>query len=179
MDFYSKTKQTLASFGDERFFKDRHFFFNTNIVLQEVPDEISICFNISGCQLNCPGCSWRNLEMTPRELTREFYTEILNQNKGLASCVVFMGGEWKHAELVWLLDTAREMGFKTALYTGQNHITLDLLQRLDYVKMGPWRPQHGPLNSNTTNQVFFKLEQITHKFQKNSDKANACPLNQE
>ena len=168
-DFYQKTKQTLAAFGDEKFFRGSHFFYNTNIVLQEVPNEISICFNISGCQLNCPGCSWRNVDMQPKELSRDYYLEILDQNVGLASCVVFMGGEWKRSELIWLLESARERGYKTCLYTGQNSITLDLLRLLDYIKMGPWRPQKGGLNHKSTNQVFFKLEQITHLFQKKGE----------
>ena len=169
-DFYAKTQRMMLASRDERHFRPRQFFYNENVVLQEVPDEISICFNISGCPLNCVGCSWRNTELKPRELTRELYEEILEKNKNLASCVVFMGGDWKRAELAALLSAARAKGYKTCMYTGKTTVDLDLLQLLDFVKLGPWQANLGGLDRETTNQAFFKIEKLNHIFRKKGKK---------
>jgi anaerobic ribonucleoside-triphosphate reductase activating protein len=166
MDFYAKTQQQLSRLWAQASFEPRHFFYNNNVVLQEVPDEITICFNISGCPIGCPGCSWKNTTIKPRELTRELYTEILTQNTGLASCIAFMGGEWKRAELIALLTIAKSYGFKTCLYTGQTTIDVEILKLLNFIKLGPWRANLGGLDSKETNQAFFKLENLNHIFQK-------------
>jgi anaerobic ribonucleoside-triphosphate reductase activating protein len=156
----------MLRMADEKHFRPRHFFYNEHIVLQEVPGEISICFNIAGCPLNCPGCSWRDTKMPPKELTIELYKSILDRNAGLATCVVFMGGEWKKAELATLLATARERGFKTCFYTGARRVDLEILAQLDFIKMGPWRADKGGLDNAGTNQIFFKLEKQNHIFQR-------------
>jgi anaerobic ribonucleoside-triphosphate reductase activating protein len=165
-DFYARTERLFAHMADERHFRPRHFFFNDHVVLQEVPGEISICFNIAGCPLNCPGCSWKNAGMPPMELTREIYEGILDKNRGLATCVAFMGGEWKRGELIALLAVARAKGFKTCLYSGRNSVDVDVLQLLDFIKLGPWRADMGGLDDPNTNQAFFRIERQNHLFQR-------------
>ena len=40
-------------------------YVNTEVVFQEVPDEISLAINISGCPIHCPDCHskflWENV----------------------------------------------------------------------------------------------------------------------
>ena len=73
------------------------YCYDVDIVLQEVPGQISICFSISGCPLHCKGCHspflWK--EGNGELLTDERYRDILNQYRGYANCVLFMGGEWQ------------------------------------------------------------------------------------
>lgn len=70
------------------------FYDDFQVVFQEVPGEISLCFSISGCPLRCEGCHspflWK--EGNGNELTPEYFQTLLDQYSGFATCVVFMGG---------------------------------------------------------------------------------------
>ncbi len=76
-----------------------------SVVFQEIPGEISICFTITGCKINCKGCHspflWN--EKNGKELTAEIYKETLLKYKGFATAVLFMGGEWHEEELTKIL----------------------------------------------------------------------------
>ncbi len=133
---------------------------DVDIVLQEVPGQISICFSISGCPVKCKGCHspflWK--EGNGELLTSDRYIEILNKYKGYANCVLFMGGEWHHDELVQKLTTARELGFETCLYTGHESVPDDVMDKLTWIKTGPWVETLGGLESETTNQRFVEVK---------------------
>lgn len=140
-----------------------------DIVLQEVPNEISLSFTITGCRLACDGCHspylWK--EGSGSELTPEVFTYILNRYKSLISCVLFMGGEWEPDNLINLLIISKEMGLKTALYSGLEYIDYDIFKKLDYLKLGPWVKELGGLSSEVTNQKFINVntsENLNHLF---------------
>lgn len=149
------------------FERDVMHYYSYSIVLQEVPDEISICFNIAGCPMGCPDCSWKNtlLEpLKPKPLTEETFADILDRSGDLASCVLFMGGEWRKDELLKLLIIAKEKGYKTCLYSGKRDLHMDIIEQLDYLKLGPYQTENGGLDSKETNQRFFKLSSLNHVF---------------
>lgn len=142
------------------------------IALQEVPGEISICFSITGCQIKCNGCHspflWN--KKTGNKLTQEVFENVLNKYQGLASCVLFMGGEWFEKELLNYLTTAKKKGFNTCLYTGRDTINNNLKSQLTWLKTGPWKIDKGGLNSKTTNQKFIEVKSnqiLNHLFLKN------------
>ena len=70
---------------------------------------------------------------------------------------------------------------KVAWYSGRQELSKDInLSNFNYVKLGPYIEELGPLNSKTTNQRFYKvhiepngnnhwesMEDITYKFWKN------------
>ncbi|MBV1888297.1 MAG: anaerobic ribonucleoside-triphosphate reductase activating protein, partial [Urechidicola sp.] len=132
------------------------YYYNFQIVLQEVPGEISLCFSISGCSLHCVGCHspflWK--EGSGKLLTEDNYTKILDQYNGLASCVLFMGGEWDETELISLLKTAKNKKYKTCLYTGEETVSQDIISELTWIKTGKWVQTLGGLDSKITNQKF-------------------------
>lgn len=130
------------------------------IVLQEVPGEISICFSITGCNIKCKGCHSSFLwnQNNGKELTEDVYISILNKYSGFASCVLFMGGEWCLNELIAYLQLAKSLGFKTCLYTGEIEISDKIRNELTYLKTGPWRESLGGLNSKQTNQKFIEVQ---------------------
>lgn len=130
------------------------------IVFQEVPGEISICFTITGCKLQCKGCHSPHLwkEENGKELTLDKYLEILNKYNGFASCVLFMGGEWFLPELMTYLKIAKEKGFKTCLYTGETKVVQKLLSELTWLKTEPWIQNLGGLESEFTNQKFIEIK---------------------
>ncbi len=145
---------------------------NFQVVLQEVPGEISLCFSISGCTLRCKGCHssflWK--EGTGSLLTVERFEALLDKYGALATCVLFMGGEWHPKELVDFLGTAKKKGYKTCLYTGQEKVQKAVLQQLTWIKTGKWEAALGGLGSKSTNQKFIEVKTnkvYNHLFIKN------------
>ena len=141
-----------------------------DIVFQEVPEHIALAFYVCGCPLQCEGCHspelW-NLK-SGFTLTPTLFLELLERYRGKADCVLFMGGEWHKSELIGFLQKARQLKYKTALYTGFEHIPTDLKSNLDFLKTGPWKKELGGLNSPSTNQVFMDLNAnkiLNHLFQ--------------
>ena len=131
-----------------------------NVVLQEVPGEISLCFSISGCPLQCHGCHspflWKN--RNGEQFTFKAYKDTLYQYFGFATCVLFMGGEWHPDELIARLKWAKSLGYKTCLYTGENEVDPKILEHLTYIKTGPWVEELGGLSSQHTNQIFKEVK---------------------
>ncbi|ARV14518.1 anaerobic ribonucleoside-triphosphate reductase activating protein [Polaribacter sp. SA4-12] len=145
---------------------------NIQIVLQEVPGEISICFSICGCQIRCKGCHspflWK--EENGQQLSTKTYQETLKKYKGFASCVLFMGGEWHQKELSHHLKYAQKEGYKTCLYSGRDSIDKNLLKHLTWAKTGKWNAKKGGLETHKTNQQFIEVQTNTilnHLFLKN------------
>lgn len=146
-------------------------YHSIEIVLQEVPGEISICFSICGCKIRCKGCHspilWK--ENNGKKLTKQIYQNTLDKYKGFASCVLFMGGEWHQKELIANLKYAQNKGYKTCLYSGKDMIDNAILKYLTWVKTGKWISQLGGLGSKTTNQKFIAVKQnkiLNHLFLK-------------
>jgi len=129
-----------------------------SVVLAEVPGEISIGFQVRGCGLKCPGCSYRSLERFGyHDLSLSEFETILEANSGLATAVVFMGGDWCQ-DFVPMLQRARIRGFKTCLYSGLTDLDMidqRLLERLDFVKTGRWLGI--PISDPNSNQRFYSL----------------------
>ena len=148
-------------------------FTREEIVWQEVPDEVSLAFLISGCPLRCPGChssdSWR--VGNGRELDEAYLRSRLQRYQGLLTCGLFLGGEWLPERLLPLLRLVRGTGLNTCLYTGYERDELPpaLLPELTYLKTGRWQPSLGGLEQVGTNQRFTDLrtgEVLNHLFRK-------------
>lgn len=140
-----------------------------DIVLLEVPNEVSLLFSITGCNVGCSGCHstelWDANYGTP--LTEEKYLSYLTQYQHLVSCILFFGGEWQVNTLNYYLKLAKEQGFKTCLYTGRDSVSDELKANLDFLKLGAYQKKLGGLNSSTTNQKFYDLttnQVINYKF---------------
>jgi len=138
--------------------------YNYDIVLQEVPDEISLCITVCGCNLKCDGChsphTWGN---SGKEFTIIDFKKLLNNYKNYITCVLFMGGEWTD-DLCIMLEYAKSINLKTCLYTGLNNLQIN---NVDYLKTGRWIKELGGLNSITTNQIFQNTktgEILNYKF---------------
>jgi len=135
-------------------------YYNFKIVLQEVPGEISLCFSITGCSLNCQGChspfTWK--KNSGSNLTVLWFKKQLEKYRSMATCVLFMGGEWHENQLIKLLKIAKESNYKTCLYSGENEISKNILQELTWVKTGAWIQALGGLENQTTNQQFKEVK---------------------
>ena len=139
-------------------------YVDTLVSFQEVPDEISLCINISNCPNNCPGCHSAYLKDdigTP--LTYTALMRLIAQNQGI-SCVCFMGGDKEPWEIQRLAQFIREKGLKVAWYSGKQELHEDIrLANFDYVKLGPYIEELGPLTSCTTNQVMYKIDHLADR----------------
>ena len=64
---------------------------------------------------------------------------------------------------------------KIAWYSGRQELSKDInLNNFDFIKLGPYIEELGPLNNKTTNQKFYKIEEnklidITNLFWKDND----------
>jgi anaerobic ribonucleoside-triphosphate reductase activating protein len=150
-------------------------YLNYSIVLEDVPDEISLAFNITGCPQRCRGCHSPELRdpNIGNVLTIEKLDEILKKYGNYISCVVFFGGDWNEDQLITLLRFIkfRYSKLKLCLYSGRASVSQRILSHLDYIKLGPYVEALGALNSKTTNQVFIRLSDganLNHLFQKTS-----------
>jgi anaerobic ribonucleoside-triphosphate reductase activating protein len=131
--------------------------FSPNICFQEVPNHTSLAFTIAGCPLRCDGChseySWEKHAGLP--LSPAVFLEYLTKYQNFITCVLFFGGEWNKEKLIPLLKITKERGLKTCLYSGKTKLHHELLQHLDFVKLGPWKPLLGRLDQVSTNQRFI------------------------
>ena len=131
------------------------------VVFREVPDEVTLAINISNCPVKCPGCHSSYLAQDIGEvLDKESLAVLIKRNPGI-SCVSFMGGD---AEPAMVGDLAVEVkkldpSLKTCWYSGRDlEHAKGNLGVLDFVKVGPYIDEFGPLDSPTTNQRFYKIE---------------------
>ena len=136
-------------------------YYSYTIVFQEIPDEISLCFEITGCPLRCAGCHSPHLRnhKLGEELSEGVLKELLEKYKNFITCVLFFGGEWEEGSLVERLDTCKSYDLKTALYTGRDAISKRLKDKLDFLKTGPYIEELGGLaDSKTTNQILINVK---------------------
>ena len=137
--------------------KNKLYFSNPQIVLQEVPDEISLALSISGCNLACKGChsseTWDKFYGS--ELTDTVLHDLLTKHKHI-TCLLIYDGKHNVDRLIEILAIAKLFNLKTAMYTGLEHLEPELLAMLDYYKLGKYDKNLGGLSSPITNQKLYK-----------------------
>lgn len=132
-------------------------YVDTKVCFQEVPDEITLCINISNCPCHCKGCHSAYLaEDIGEPLTKEVIEKLIRDNTGI-TCISFMGGDSEPKAIEELASFIKGISnLKVAWYSGRDNILIDLSD-IDFVKTGPYKEELGPLNKDTTNQVFYKV----------------------
>lgn len=139
----------------------------TSVVLEEIPKRVTLAVEISNCQGSCVGCHspWLKTDMG-EELTPEIVDALIEDNFGV-NCFLLLGeGNDKDAvlRLAEHLKNAHPK-IERALYSGRENVEEELWQIFDYVKVGPYIEEYGPLNSPTTNQhLFYHRNDITSVF---------------
>jgi anaerobic ribonucleoside-triphosphate reductase activating protein len=136
-------------------------YVDTKVVFQEIPDEITLAINISNCPCNCKNCHSSYLANDVGEpLTVIDISKLIKKNRGI-SCICFMGGDSSHKTINSLATWIRTSypNLKIAWYSGRTELSKYIrLQNFDYIKLGPYIEELGPLNSTSTNQRFYKVE---------------------
>ena len=138
-------------------------FINYNIVFQEVPDEVTLAINISGCPNKCKGChSPYLLENMGEILDEKSLAGLLHKYGNAITCVCFMGGDAEAGEIERLSAFIRQLTgnkIKTAWYSGRQYLPEECsLEYFNYIKLGPYIEKLGGLSSPLTNQRFYRIE---------------------
>lgn len=135
-------------------------YVNTGIVFQEIPDEVTLSVNLSGCPCRCPGCHsqylWQNIG---EPLTATALSGIVDEYHSDITCVCFMGGDAEPSYVnmlaCYLHDEHPQL--KVAWYSGRTRVPNDIRKNdFDYIKLGPYIEHLGGLKKHTTNQRLYK-----------------------
>ena len=131
----------------------------TSVVLEEIPDRVSLAVDISNCRGNCVGCHSPFLKLDiGEELTPAIVDALIADNFGV-NCFLFLGEGRDPEALLALAAHIRSAhpAMEIALYSGREEVEPAIWDAFDYVKVGPYRPECGPLNERTTNQRLYHV----------------------
>ena len=134
-------------------------YVNYDITFQEIPDEITLCINISNCPCHCIGCHSAYLaEDIGEKLTLDKIYKLIENNEGI-TCICFMGGDSSPKEIDMFAGCIKDLyDIKVAWYSGRQELSKYInLKWFDFIKLGPYIEEFGPLNSKTTNQRFYQV----------------------
>ena len=122
-------------------------YVNTGVVFQEIPDEVTLAINISGCPCRCPGCHseylWEDIGLP---LTTDALDDLIGLHEGDITCIAFMGGDAEPRRVNRLAQYVHEEwpGLKVAWYSGRTSLSPDVTPAdFDYIKLGPYLPASG------------------------------------
>lgn len=141
-------------------------YVDAKIVFAEVPNEITLAINISNCPCNCKECHSSYLaENIGEPLTERALEKLIKENKGI-TCISFMGGDSDPEEINRL---AQHVSYcyggeelLIAWYSGRQELSKDIdIKNFNYIKLGPYVKELGPLNSKTTNQRFYEVLRVS------------------
>lgn len=145
-------------------------YYDHAVVLQEVPDEISLAIDIVNCPHKCIECHspWLRgddgVALSEEEIIR------LIRKFPYVSCICLMGGDSDHEEVRRIAEFIHlNSNKKVAMYSGDDFLDESLIPVLDYYKIGSYQKDLGPLSSERTNQRFYKIDNgelvdITYQF---------------
>ena len=148
-------------------------YLNSDVVFQEIPDEVALAINLTGCPCRCPGCHspylWGDVG---QPLTEQVLDEMISKCHSHITCVALMGGDAIPDEVNRMMQHLRKKYSKlhTAWYSGRSLLSPSMnLENFDYIKLGPYLAHLGALRSNRTNQRMYKvtngkMQDITSRF---------------
>ena len=135
------------------------------VVFREIPNEVTLAFNISNCPNQCVGCHSPELQQNIGEtLTPNVLFGIIDAHEEI-TCVLFLGDGGSINEIISLIKKCKSTFtlLKFGLYTGNDEITInkELIDNLDYLKIGHYNNKLGGLDTSTTNQRLIKIINLT------------------
>jgi anaerobic ribonucleoside-triphosphate reductase activating protein len=81
---------------------------------------------------------------------------LVDDNFGV-NCFLFLGEGRDPERLLELAAHVRALGLAPALYSGRREVDGTFWEYFDYVKVGPYIPENGPLNNPGTNQRLYRV----------------------
>lgn len=167
--------------------KQTIYYYSPQVTFREVPDEISLtiptlCYKHCSLDCNSKFCWVENWEGEKDELTQDVLRDLINKNKGITCITIMTSLNYESLEkLFFSIKVRSDYPYRTALYIGEDvdekffEKYKRLINVLDYIKVGAFKKEFGPLDNPNTNQRFYKInhlygknviEDITYKFYK-------------
>ena len=141
----------------------------------EIPNQKSLVIYISECQNKCTGCHTPYLHQRYGDLLKENFEDIFNLYYNYFDVLCIMG-EGKctkevQEEIQYYCNYSHNHNKQFALYSGRDCEIEDWMKDFDFIKVGAYKEEYGPLTIATTNQILYKKENnsfinITAKFWK-------------
>ena len=139
----------------------------TDVVLEEIPDKVTLAVEISNCRGSCPGCHSPFLKNDiGEELTPQVVDKLIEDNYGV-NCFLLLGEGRDKEALLGIAEHLRRAHpeLERAVYSGRTEVEPEIYAAFDYVKVCPYVEAAGPLNSPSTNQrLYHHGEDITARF---------------
>lgn len=136
-------------------------FVENEVVFSEIPNEITLAVNISNCPIRCKGCHSKHLwDDIGEELNEESIDTLINKNNGI-TCFCFMGGDRNPEEINILAEYIKEKysRIKVGWYSGREYLASEVENsNFDYIKLGRYIEERGPINKETTNQRLYEIK---------------------
>lgn len=153
------------------------------VTFAEIPTEISLCFSISNCAGLCRDCHSPELRQDTGESLKTNILQEIDRHPGI-TCVCFLGEGLRDKEAMfeWPLIVRGVKKYrpdlKVALYSGRTQVEDSMWEIFDYIKVGPYIPECGPLDNPNTNQRLYRIlhgqrEDITHLFWRRYNEENS------
>ena len=136
------------------------------VTFSEFPDEIALCINITNCPFHCFGCHSPELwEDKGKILNQVEISKLIETNEGI-SVIGFMGGDSNHALINTFASYVKNNypTLKVGWYSGSSVIPKEInIKNFDYIKLGHYDIEKGPINNPKTNQRFYAKGSTLHK----------------
>ena len=147
------------------------------VTFQEIPNETTLCINITNCSHDCAGCHSPELREDIGENLEPILCALI-ETYSCITCVCFFGegNDWDAFDRCVDIVRSKYPGIKVAWYTGFDECSDEVYWymssgKFDYIKTGPYIESRGGLNNPLTNQKMYmivgdNITDITYKFQK-------------
>jgi anaerobic ribonucleoside-triphosphate reductase activating protein len=124
-------------------------FYNYDIVFQEIPNEVTLAVNITGCPNRCKGCHSPHLQKDiGEELDERRIMSLMGKYASAITCFCFMGGDAEPQRVAALANFMRlhYPEIKTAWYSGCAKLPEGFEKRsFQYIKLGGYVEELGSL----------------------------------
>jgi anaerobic ribonucleoside-triphosphate reductase activating protein len=137
-------------------------YVDTKIVFRELPDEITLAINISGCPCHCPGCHSSYLsEDIGTPLNPQTLQQLIQDKSGITA-ICLMGGDAYPFEIAGIAQWIKQhTDLHVGWYSGRQELPPDIslsLEYFNYIKLGPYVESLGPLDNPNTNQRLYEVQ---------------------
>ncbi|MCR0317372.1 hypothetical protein MKA27_17280 [[Clostridium] innocuum] len=137
------------------------YYLEAGISPYEVPDKITLLIFICGCTNNCLDCHYPDLKKFDNGISlSDNFKNLVDVYLNYISCICFLGegdlSSDNENEFNQLCSYAKSKNLYTCLYSGRDCQIEMWMNCFDYIKIGSYRKENGPLNSKNTNQRFYR-----------------------
>lgn len=126
----------------------------------EIPGKRSLVIYISNCQNSCKNCHTSFLQKSYGDLLNDSFSFLFELYYHYFDVVCFMGEgkntEEEHIEFKKYCDLIHSNHKQVALYSGRDCTIEEWMNLFDYIKIGSYQQDLGPLTSSKTNQRLYQ-----------------------